>query len=84
MNLWVTLPDGLDASALCRPAEQMGVSYLPGKAFEVSGDHTRSLRLSFAGLTPEQIDEGMRRLGNLFKNALAGNLPMEHAPEAVV
>ena len=84
MNLWVTLPAGLDASALCRPAEQIGVSYLPGKAFEVSGDHTRSLRLSFAGLTPEQIDEGMRRLGNLFKNALAGNLPMEHAPEAVV
>ena len=84
MNLWVTLPNGLDTSALCRPAEQMGVSYLPGKAFEVSGDHTRSLRLSFAGLTSEHIEEGMRRLGKLFENAQAGYLPMEHAPEAVV
>lgn len=84
MNLWVTLPDGLDTTALCRPAERAGVSYLPGKAFEVSGDHSRSLRLSFAGLTPEQIEEGMRRLGKLFKSAKEGNLPMEHTPEAVV
>lgn len=84
MNLWVTLPDGLDTAALCRPAELAGVSYLPGKAFGVSGDHSRSLRLSFAGLTPEQIEEGMRRLVKLFKSAQEGSLPMEHAAEAVV
>lgn len=84
MNLWVTLPTDLDASALCKPAEQAGVSYLPGKAFEVSGDHSRSLRLSFAGLTPEHIEEGLRRLGKLFNSAQAGSLLMEHAPAAVV
>ena len=84
MNLWVTLPAGLDSTVLARHAERIGVSYLPGHAFEVNADHSRSFRLSFAGLTPDQIADGLARLGKLFASAIAGVLPRERAPEAVV
>ena len=84
MNLWVTLPAGLDSTVLARHAERIGVSYLPGHAFEVNADHSRSFRLSFAGLTPEQITSGLTRLGKLFASAIAGVLPRERVPEALV
>ncbi len=84
MNLWVTLPKGLDAVSLSRHAERAGVTYLAGREFEVQADHSRSLRLSFAGLAPEKITEGLARLGNIFAGAMAGELPRYRAPMAVV
>ena len=84
MNLWVTLPAGLDASDIARHAGRAGVSYLPGRAFAVNRDHSQSFRLSFAGLEPARIAEGLARLGQLFAGALAGELPHDRSPEAVV
>jgi len=67
MNVWVRLPEPLDATELSARAEQEGVSYLPGRYFAVSRPQTHALRLSFAGLAPEKIREGMAVLGRIFR-----------------
>lgn len=67
MNLWVRLPEPLDASELAARAERENVSYLPGRYFAVSRPQTHGLRLSFAGLTPEQIQAGLAVLGKIFR-----------------
>ena len=54
MNLWVRLPEPLDAGELLPRAQREGVTYLPGRYFAVSRHEPGALRLSFAGLAPEQ------------------------------
>ena len=71
MNLWVTLPEPLDAGELLPRAQRDGVGYLPGSFFGVTEDHRRSLRLSFAALTPDQIARGVAVLGKVFRGELA-------------
>lgn len=68
MNLWVTLPRGCDAAAVLEKARREGVSYLPGRYFSVATPMNENLRLSFAGLSPARIVEGLRRLGPLFED----------------
>jgi 2-aminoadipate transaminase len=65
MNLWVRLPEPLDAADLLPRAQREGVSYLPGRYFAVSRMDPGALRLSFAGLTPEQIRQGLAILGRI-------------------
>jgi DNA-binding transcriptional MocR family regulator len=71
MNVWVRLPEMLDASELAQRARRENVSYLPGRYFAVTRPQTHSLRLSFAGLKPEHIRQGMRVLGSIFRTELA-------------
>jgi 2-aminoadipate transaminase len=68
MNVWVRLPESLDASDLARRAARENVSYLPGRYFAVSRPQPHALRLSFAGLSPEHIDYGLRVLGLIFRS----------------
>ena len=70
MSLWVRLPAPLDASELLPRAEREGVPYLPGKYFAVSHPEPNSLRLSFAGMAPDQIRSGIAILGRIFQNEL--------------
>ena len=76
MNLWVELPEHLDAAEMLGRAQAAGVTYLPGRHFEVSRSHANALRLSFAGLSEEKIAEGVAVLGEVFSNEFAP-LPME-------
>jgi 2-aminoadipate transaminase len=76
MNLWVELPEHLDAGELLGRAQSAGVTYLPGRHFEVSRSHANALRLSFAGLSEEKIEEGIALLGEVFSKEFAP-LPME-------
>ena len=76
MNLWLDLPDGLDASALRGLAQQAGVDYLPGRYFSVSRPLDSGLRLSFAGLEPNEIRRGIELLGGVIGNA---GVPREEA-----
>ncbi len=66
MNLWVTLPEPLDTSDMLPRAQREGVTYLPGRYFSISRQHSSALRLSFAGLRPEQIERGVGVLGKIF------------------
>jgi 2-aminoadipate transaminase len=68
MNVWVQLPEPMDASELAARAERENVSYLPGRYFAVSRPQTQRLRLSFAGLPPDQIRGGMAVLGKIFRS----------------
>jgi DNA-binding transcriptional MocR family regulator len=70
MSLWIQLPDGLDASELLPRAEREGVTYLPGRYFAVSRPQPNGLRISFAGMTPEEIRSGLAILGRIFSDAL--------------
>jgi 2-aminoadipate transaminase len=86
MSLWVRLPEPLDTSDLLPRAQREGVSYLPGKLFAVSRNDAGTLRISFGGLTPEQIETGIERLGRIFRDELARMqtaVGMEAAPAIV-
>lgn len=70
MNLWIRLPELLDAGELLARAQREGVTYLPGRYFSVNRPQGGGLRLSFAGLEPEQIDKGIKILGEIFSSEL--------------
>jgi len=64
--LWVTLPEGADASKLFLEALKQNVAFVPGDSFfpsnEQGPESRRHLRLNFSNARPEQIREGVRRL----------------------
>jgi len=61
--LWVTLPEGVDAEAMLPLAAEEGVTYLPGERFFVEdGRGTRSARLSFSHVSPEELEAGVAAL----------------------
>ncbi|HMC59762.1 MAG TPA: PLP-dependent aminotransferase family protein, partial [Candidatus Solibacter sp.] len=70
MNVWVRLPEPLDAGELLTRAQREGVAYLPGRYFAVSRLEPGALRLSFAGLAPEQIRTGLAILGRIVSGEL--------------
>jgi 2-aminoadipate transaminase len=70
MNLWIGLPEPLDAGDLLEHARRENVAYLPGKHFAVSRFEPGTLRISFAGLPPEKIRLGLATLGKVFSNEL--------------
>jgi DNA-binding transcriptional MocR family regulator len=57
---WVNLPAPLNAENVLARAEKLGVRYLPGSLFSSRPAHRRGLRVSFGGLTPEQITRGIK------------------------
>jgi 2-aminoadipate transaminase len=71
MNLWVQLPEFLDSGELLARAQASGVIYLPGKHFSVSRNWSNALRLSFAGLSTQQIEQGVALLGEVFSGEIA-------------
>lgn len=65
---WVTLPEGLSADELFGEAEQAGIAYVRGSDCVVEGGE-RTLRLAYSGVSPSEIEEGMERLGAVFRAA---------------
>ena len=61
-SCWVTLDNGVDATALFERALAEGVAFIPGSAFSPSGRFTDALRLCFASTPPDRIHEGVARL----------------------
>jgi len=67
-SLLLTLPTGLDATALLPAAFERGVAFTPGPAFFLDGGE-RTLRLAFSSVAAARIDEGVRRLAEVIKAA---------------
>ncbi|MFZ5719395.1 MAG: PLP-dependent aminotransferase family protein [Pseudomonadota bacterium] len=64
MFVWVDLPDGLDGAALLEAAlAEEKVAFVPGAPFFAVEPQAASLRLSYSLPAPDEIDEGVRRLG---------------------
>jgi DNA-binding transcriptional MocR family regulator len=59
--LWLDLAAGTDTTALLAEAKGEGVAFVAGPDFMIEGGRN-SLRLSFAGVPPERIPEGVDRL----------------------
>jgi 2-aminoadipate transaminase len=62
---WLRLPPGVDSTALLPTAESAGVSYVPGARFHTDGDGGQYCRLAFTLVSPEELEEGARRLGSV-------------------
>ncbi|KES07900.1 transcriptional regulator [Streptomyces toyocaensis] len=63
MFLWVRLPDGNDTTALLPRVVERDVAYVPGAPFFAGEPDPATLRLCFVTQTPQEIAEGLRRLG---------------------
>ena len=69
--LWVTLPEGMDSTAVLQQAIAHNVAFVPGATFYPDNDQqTNSFRLNFSNATPEQIWEGIGRLGHVLAEVL--------------
>lgn len=70
--LWVEMPaDGPTATELYLTAINYNVAFSIGSMFSASGSFTHAMRLNFATHRPEEIEEGIRRLGKAWKELLA-------------
>ncbi len=73
--LWVSLPEGMDCHHLFDAAIRENVAFVPGDSFYASNGHAdegrRHFRLNFSNAQPEQIREGIRRLGVAIKKQWA-------------
>lgn len=72
MNIWLRLPAPLDAGELLARAHKEGVAYLPARYFEVTHHERGAMRLSFAGLSPDDILRGLAALGRVVTAELEG------------
>jgi 2-aminoadipate transaminase len=86
--LWARVPNWIDTAEMLPEAIKAKVAYVPGFAFYPDGTHGRNtMRLNFSNAQPEQIEEGIRRLGNLLKAKVGGeeasNRNTRHATPAI-
>ncbi|WP_159328530.1 PLP-dependent aminotransferase family protein [Streptomyces tendae] len=63
MFLWARLPHGYDTTALLPEVVRHNVAYVPGAPFHAGEPDRATLRLCFVTQTPDEIAEGLRRLG---------------------
>jgi 2-aminoadipate transaminase len=68
--LWAELPETVDAVALLKQAIENKVAFVPGTAFFPDGSGQNTMRLNFSNAQPEQIEQGIRRLGRVIAAAL--------------
>ena len=65
----LTLPDGVATTTVRELAGRRGLNLADGMAFFPEGGGERFLRLPFCALSPAEIDEGLRRLGEAIRAA---------------
>ena len=70
MFLWVTLPEKVTALSLFPRALERKVAFVPGDPFYVDAQDVSTMRLNFSNADCETIREGIRRLGDLLKEAV--------------
>ena len=64
--LWCTLPDGVDMPAFCKEAVLRKVCVVPGNAFLTDeNEPCQSFRINYSTPTNEQLEKGIRILGEL-------------------
>jgi 2-aminoadipate transaminase len=78
--LWATLPSFIDTTDLLAKALRENVAFVPGAAAYVDGRGGSSMRLNFSASEPEEIEEGVRRIGDVVSEQveLYGAITAEH------
>lgn len=69
MFVWLTLPDGVDATALLADAVERGVAFVPGSAFYADRGASNDLRLNFTYVSDGEIDAGIALLADAIDDA---------------
>jgi 2-aminoadipate transaminase len=69
--LWLELPRGTDVNALFTAAAERGVQFVKGSEFVLEGAES-SLRLAYSGVTPAEIEEGVKRLADAYGEVTSG------------
>lgn len=69
MFFWVRLPEGFDTMPLLPKAVEAGVAFVPGAPFFTEKPDSRTMRLSFVTLTPQEITEAVAALGRVVAEA---------------
>ncbi|MFG2224104.1 PLP-dependent aminotransferase family protein [Streptomyces sp. NPDC048644] len=69
MFVWATLPGGYDAGALLPDVVRHDVAYVPGAPFYAGPPDLTAVRLSFVTHSPDEIREGLDRLGTALRGA---------------
>ncbi|MBN2181836.1 MAG: PLP-dependent aminotransferase family protein [Sedimentisphaerales bacterium] len=72
MFLWITLPERLSSLELFDRAIEEKVAFVPGTPFFVDRGGENNMRLNYSNSDEDRINEGIRRLGKIMKNLLAG------------
>ena len=57
--IWLTLPEGADATQIMMLALEKGAVFVVGKTFDPAGKRNNSLRLSYCNNTPQEIEKGI-------------------------
>lgn len=70
MFMWVTLPEGMSSVELFNMASKVNVAFVPGDPFYVGETNTNTLRLNYTNSNEKEIEEGIKRLGEVIKKQL--------------
>ena len=65
-----TLPEYIDTGEMFKGAIEENVAYVPGAPFFADGKGQNTMRLSFCFPSVEDIDEGIKKLGNVIKKKI--------------
>jgi len=80
----VELPAAVRAQDLLNQSQEHGVDFLPGKYFSPQHGNTHALRLSFGGLSPEQIQRGIRVIGRVARQQVLEEIQTSEPQAALV
>ncbi|WP_217473691.1 PLP-dependent aminotransferase family protein [Stutzerimonas stutzeri] len=68
---WLRLKQPVDTRTLLQPALAQNVAFMPGEPFFVDPERNPGyLRLNFSHVAPDRLDEGVRRLANVVRDAI--------------
>jgi DNA-binding transcriptional MocR family regulator len=76
--LWADLPRGTDVAALFGAASERDVQFVKGSDFVLEGAES-SLRLAYSGVTPAEIEEGVARLAEAYREVTSGSASADAA-----
>jgi 2-aminoadipate transaminase len=67
MFLWVKLPEGSNARDLLTTCLERQVAFVPGQEFFPDGSGENTIRLNYSNASPENIEEGIKRMGEAMR-----------------
>jgi 2-aminoadipate transaminase len=75
--LWGTMPKHLDASDVLEHAvAHHKVAFVPGEPFHPLGGGKNTMRLNFSNASPDKIEEGIFRLGEVIRERIGKTVAM--------
>ncbi|RLE30544.1 MAG: aminotransferase [Acidobacteria bacterium] len=70
MFLWITLPESLNAREILELCLVEDVAFVPGGAFFPNGGHENTLRMNYSTSSTERIEEGVKRMAKVLRQAI--------------